>query len=512
MTVFYTPVASAFGQNIDASPGSKLFFFEPGTTTPKTTFSDAAETVPNTDPVIADARGRFIPIFLTGVYDVELQDANGVQIWKALRISTSGITGNVAFLGGFDSSTNAGDYPATGSKGDLFIVTTGFTLNPASGSHVLNTGDFIIASKDSATGIDADWDIIRGVEGASLSDVSVQPWSPTRAYSIGDYVEATDFKLYRALVAQTGNDPAGGGDPTNWLPFGDLVNNVVTDDPTRGLTAAQGKILKGLIDNPPGATTAVKGVDLLFRRIILSNGTDVDHDIDFSAGYFSFSDGSGSARNPSQKTKQLDNTWVVGNDAGGLADALTIAIDTWYHCFALSRADGVTTDFGFDTDIDATNLLADTNVIAAGITKAQDVGSRRTDASANLLPTFQIGKRVYFETRIVDVDVNGNIGLVAVLPTMTLPLDKETIGIINIGYEETTNQNLLITSPEEVDFPPVASGTTWTIQGIGTGLRASNQIEVKTNLLSQIRYRVSEAVVNRVVFSTLGWIDKNLEN
>lgn len=498
MTIFYTPVTSAFGQNIVASAGSKLFFFEVGTTTPKTTFSDAAETTPNTNPVIADSRGRFIPIFLTGVYDVELQDANGVQIWKALEISSSGITGNVVFIGNFDSSTNAGDYPATGSKGDLFVVTTGFTLNPASGSHVLSTRDFIIANIDSATGVDADWDIIRGVNAARTADIVVTAWAPGRAYVIGDYVKATDNKLYRALLAQSGNDPAGGGDTTNWLPFGDLIDDLVTDDSTRGGTAANDFTLKNLIDNPGKATITTQGIKFLFKRILLSNDSfDIDHAIEFASGNFTFNDGSGSAA-LTTITKLVSATWVLGDNVGGLADALTVAANTSYHCFSLSNPDGSSVDAGFDTDINAVNLLADLNVIAAGLTKFKRQGSRETDASANWFPMFQYGKISQYVERQTAINTMANLTMVGVDLVLRSPLGLEVRVLLNSSIAFATANTLLITALEETDLAP--STTNFTLSATG-GDRNMAEHEVKTDILSQIRYRSS--VSNIIVFTIL---------
>lgn len=132
------------------------------------------------------------------------------------------------------------------------------------------------------------------------------------------------------------------------------------------------------------ATTSTKGKSLLSNPITISNGTDTDHDIDFTAGNFMFSDGSGQAV-ASALTKQIDATWAAGDAAGGLADALTVAIDTTYHCFALSNASGSSVDFGFDTSLTATNLLADVAVSAAGLTKYSRQFSIITNASANIL-------------------------------------------------------------------------------------------------------------------------------
>lgn len=133
-----------------------------------------------------------------------------------------------------------------------------------------------------------------------------------------------------------------------------------------------------------GATTSIEGLSLLPDRPTLSHNTsDPDHDMDFGSGNFIFSDGSGQAI-VSALTKQLDATFAIGDNAGGLAESLTIANDTFYHCFNLSSEDGETTDSGYDTSAGAVNLLADTNVVAAGLTKFEQKGNVITDGSANI--------------------------------------------------------------------------------------------------------------------------------
>lgn len=69
--------------------GARLFFFETGTVTPFDTWSDVGLTTPNSNPVPADANGRFGAIWLSPVqaYNVELwtattdADPDGSQIW-----------------------------------------------------------------------------------------------------------------------------------------------------------------------------------------------------------------------------------------------------------------------------------------------------------------------------------------------------------------------------------------------------------------------------------------------
>lgn len=65
-------------------PGAFLYFYVSGTSTPLNTYSDAALTVPNTNPVQANDAGVFPSIFLQPVnYKVVLTDSLGAEIWTA---------------------------------------------------------------------------------------------------------------------------------------------------------------------------------------------------------------------------------------------------------------------------------------------------------------------------------------------------------------------------------------------------------------------------------------------
>jgi hypothetical protein len=60
--------------------GGKLHFYETGTTTEATTYSDEALTTANANPVILDASGRQPSVFYDGDLKVVLRDANDVLI------------------------------------------------------------------------------------------------------------------------------------------------------------------------------------------------------------------------------------------------------------------------------------------------------------------------------------------------------------------------------------------------------------------------------------------------
>ena len=138
--------------------------------------------------------------------------------------------------------------------------------------------------------------------------------------------------------------------------------------------------------------------------LIMSNGTDADHDIDFAAGVCRDKLSTRNMR-PSAMTKQLDVTWAAGTAAGGLNDADIvggIVADTTYHCFALGNIDDATFDFGFDTNVAGTQLLADTAVVAAGLTTCRRIGSVITDGTTpgNILAFMQTGDNIHWRPRL----------------------------------------------------------------------------------------------------------------
>ena len=57
-------------------PGALLYFYSSGTSSPLTTYSDPLLTVPNSNPVVANAAGVFPNIFLNGDYKVVLTNPN----------------------------------------------------------------------------------------------------------------------------------------------------------------------------------------------------------------------------------------------------------------------------------------------------------------------------------------------------------------------------------------------------------------------------------------------------
>lgn len=95
MTAFLMPNGKQHYTDDAGAPlvGGKLFTWEAGTLIPKATFSDAAGTIPNTNPVIMDARGEAV-IFWRGRYKIELRDSVDNVIWTVDNVSSSDESAN----------------------------------------------------------------------------------------------------------------------------------------------------------------------------------------------------------------------------------------------------------------------------------------------------------------------------------------------------------------------------------------------------------------------------------
>ena len=87
MARYINPVAQLLDISGDPLAQGRLYFFESGTSTPKTTYSDVNLTVANTHPVVLSGDGRVPNIFYSGSAKVILTDADEVQLWERDPVS-----------------------------------------------------------------------------------------------------------------------------------------------------------------------------------------------------------------------------------------------------------------------------------------------------------------------------------------------------------------------------------------------------------------------------------------
>jgi len=202
--------------------------------------------------------------------------------------------------------------------------------------------------------------------------------------------------------------------------------------------------------------------------------------------------------------KQLDSVWVAGTGNGGRASGVALSADTTYHMFVISKPDG-TTDCGFDTAVNATNLLAD----ATGYTKYRRVGSGKTDGSSNWIGYTQLGNWFTYKVRHIDLSTTTPSTARTALP-LTLPTGLKLMVNVNLGIDDSGSLTIMVSSDGYEDFAVLEIGTlaataTRNIKALATG--DHNELQLLTDTSGQIYYRASQATADAFVIITLGFYD-----
>lgn len=134
-----------FTNNGALAVGYKLYTYETGTTTNKTTYTDAGGTTPNANPIILDARGEAVVFLIAGdQYRFVLKTDADVTVWTQDGVSASvhtagngiSITNGVIALA--SSTAGAG---LTYTAGVLAVVAGNGSLTVAADNVVLNVGN-----------------------------------------------------------------------------------------------------------------------------------------------------------------------------------------------------------------------------------------------------------------------------------------------------------------------------------------------------------------------------------
>ena len=213
----------------DPLSNGKLYFYESGTTTPKTTYSDINNSIPNTNPVLLSAAGRQPNIFFDGVAKVILANNGDAQI--AVRDPVG------------ETATDFGDewvatkiYNAVdvvlGSDGTYYRS----LINGNQNNNPVTTSGFwtLLYSVEWNAGITYQVGAVVTYDGEQYqslqsSNLNQNPssassywvllsfaWLATATYDTGMNAVGTDGVLYTSLQdSNTGNDPATS--PAYWV-------------------------------------------------------------------------------------------------------------------------------------------------------------------------------------------------------------------------------------------------------------------------------------------------------
>jgi len=228
---FSNPRPQFFDSAGDPLISGKMFFFESGTDTPKNTFADVNETIPNANPVLLTGDGRLPNVFYAGTARAILTDSDDVQIWAINDVGTFGSGA------AFDDWNSIVEYEI----GAYVVGSDGLVYKSLQNN---NTNNDPIASATF-------WEQVS----------FLRTWNPNITYALGDGgVVGSNGQIYKSLqAANLNNDPVSS--PAFWgtseNPFDQDLNT--TDSPTFvvltagdiDLNAPNPEILGG---DPDGAT------------------------------------------------------------------------------------------------------------------------------------------------------------------------------------------------------------------------------------------------------------------
>ena len=240
-----------------------------------------------------------------------------------------------------------------------------------------------------------------------------------------------------------------------------------------------------------------------------NNSTDAANDIDIAVGEASDSTNGYVLKLTSGLTKQMDNPFAPGTDAGGMFNA-SKETGISYHAFLIHKTDNGTIDVGFSTSVSAAD-------IPSGYAVFRRIGTVMTDFSGNIVPFRQRGDRFLLETISNDVASANDPGISAVTAILNVPLGVVFRAIINARVFHNENNNdvkALFTELAAPDYTATAVNNNYasiifstTATSYSTGHSAG--LEVWTDTTKQIRYRLSESDADTYVdVWTLGWYDE----
>jgi hypothetical protein len=255
--------------------------------------------------------------------------------------------------------------------------------------------------------------------------------------------------------------------------------------------------------------------------MIMSNAADTQFDITFGAGVArnTWPIGNRNTKtitNSANVTKKIDVTWADGDAAGGLAASLTLDTSTWYHCFALAKSANGAADFGYDTAIDGSTLLADPAVVSAGYNRARRVGAVLMNAVpgplASIYQFHQVESEFVWDQKQKDIDTNGdNPGTGSQSHTIRVPLGINCLwkGSVDFGEGDSSTRRHANTVSGLVGSVPASTHSNYDHDKRGgDGVRTNMFFSLMTSTSQEIKTRWESSSQDTFnVISGHGYVD-----
>lgn len=220
------PKFQAFDSNGDPLVGGKLYTFEPGTTTPKATFTTSALSVANANPVILDSRGE-ADVWPSGTTKYVLKDSSDNTIWTVDNVGGNPLVVAYSFKANKNGTDQTGIVSATNTKltftnelwdgGGWYDTSTSRYTPQVAGRY-----RFAAAALVSANVVDQQQYVAMIYKNGSLAGQCISHASGTLALSVSVDVTmpmngSTDYVEVYVYGGGAGNKTVSGTDVNAWF-------------------------------------------------------------------------------------------------------------------------------------------------------------------------------------------------------------------------------------------------------------------------------------------------------
>ena len=268
------------------------------------------------------------------------------------------------------------------------------------------------------------------------------------------------------------------------------VGNEPTAVPLTGTDLSDGIIAKNHIAEDRGAIGGLT---------CSNNGTDADHDLDIAVGYATDYGNAVVMELTTAITKQIDATWAVGTNAGGL-DTGAVAASTGYGVYLIRRSDTGVVDVLFSTDMSAAGSSV---TMPTNYDQKRLIGWVRTDGSSNILSFLQSGDYFRLQGDVVqevsDATITANTYETL---TMTVPPMSEALCYTGFSNTAETGGSMHVWLKTKGAADSALSGDE-VILRVTTGTTPDEmtaQTTVLTDSNSQVEYAGSEVSGTTTIF------------
>lgn len=188
-------------------------------------------------------------------------------------------------------------------------------------------------------------------------------------------------------------------------------------------------------------------------------------------------------------------SWAVGSGSGAL-DTGTIAANTWYHVFAIMRADTSVVDVCVTTNVAG---CATGGNIPAAYGYQRRLGSMRTNASSQWLGFSQSGNTFTWTSAASSISA----ATLASTPTVATLLVPSGVPITANIYAYGTSASALVAQAFPPGVTPAVLNSIFTTPGTGYG---SGWAQIVTSN-SQVSFQTNTSTITDFNVGVVGWID-----